>query len=167
MQACTDELFLSYMVSVFRFLALSLLSVLIGTGLIGCAVFSAGAQEGQQGQQAAHERAMSTASSGHQHHSVHSTADTAPMSASDEHGPAHGGHDSHCDGCGQSVLNRISVAPDQAISTGSVPQPVFIVPATLQLETRQPQVRVHKWPPDHSAPAIPRTLTHQKISLLI
>lgn len=140
-----------------RLLLTSLLAVLVSTGLIGCSVFSATAAEAQT----MHEVERPAAMAGHHHHASHDMA-AAPDSA-----PAHNHDDSSCDGCTQSLLNRISVTPDTAPAPSFGNMPVFVLPVALDLERlAQAPVRV-AWPPGKGPPLEPITLTHLKISLLI
>ncbi len=145
------------MTNAFRFLLVSFLAVLISTGLIGCAVFSASAGETLSAPVAQTPAGMAM----HVHHGAHE------MAATSDPAPAHDHGDADCDGCTQTLLNRVSITPDAGLAPNEVPAPVFIIPLALQLDP-QPVMPVRQhWPPGDEAPPRPSTLTHQKISLLI
>lgn len=140
-----------------RLLCVSLLAVLVSTGPIGCSVFSANAA----GAQTAHKMETPAAMAGHHHHASHD------MAAAPDIAPAHDHDDSSCDGCTQSLLNRVSVTPDTAIAPSFGSMPVFVLPAALDLERLAAAPARVAWPPGKGPPLEPATLTHLKISLLI
>lgn len=145
------------MTGAFRLLLVSLLAVLVSTGLIGCSVFSAKAAEART----AHEVESPAAMSGHHHHAAHDMAG-APDTA-----PGHDHDDSRCDGCTQSLLNRVSVMPDAAPAPVPGQTPVFVLPSALDLDLPEALPARVAWPPGKGPPLEPVTLTHLKISLLI
>ena len=145
------------MMPALRLLLVSLLAVLVSSGLIGCAVFS-GAAQGVPAVQDVDKPVMAMM---HDHHGAHGMAGT-PVSA-----PSHDHRDDGCDSCVQTLLNRVSLTPDAGLAPNEVPAPVFIVPAALQLDP-EPVLQVRdQWPPGEEAPVRAPTLTEQNISLLI
>jgi hypothetical protein len=142
------------MVTSLRLLGLSLLALFVSAGLIGCAVFSAGASTPA-------EPAPAMPAMEHHEH------DHAHHMASDEPAPAHDHGSEDCEGCARSLLNRISIAPDLAPVFEKLPAPVFVIPAALQFDAEKDIPERAEWPPGDEPPICPDTLTHQKISLLI
>lgn len=137
-----------------RLLGLCLLALFVSAGLVGCAVFSAGA---------AAQTAPSTPTAPiehHQHgHALHMEADEPP--------PAHDHGSEDCDGCARSLLNRISIAPELMPVLEKLPATVFIIPAALKFDAQKNIPERASWPPGDEPPIRLNTLTHQKISLLI
>lgn len=145
------------MTAAFRLFLLSLLAVLVSSGLIGCAVFSSTAQ-GVSAPQVSDAPVMMGM------HDHHDGGDFEP--ASDPVQP-HDHGDEGCDSCLQTLLNRASLTPDADLGTFQGPSPVFIIPVALQLDPG-PGLYEHDVRPRGAGPPLePRTLTHQKISLLI
>lgn len=137
-----------------RLLLSNLLPALIAMGMIGCAVFSGAAAA----QPAPADTGMSSADM-HGHHGAHMPG-AAP---SGHHDPDSG---ASCEDCSESVLQRIVTAPDKPLTVDIAPV-AFIIPAALLLDPADAPATRPAWPPGTSPPAEPRTLTHQKISLLI
>ena len=135
-----------------RLLLSSLLPALIAMGMIGCAVFSgaAAAQPADTGMSSPHM---------HGDHAGHAP-DAAPTG---HHDPDSG---ASCEDCSDTVLQRIITAPDKPLTVDIAPA-AFIIPAALLLDPADAPATRPAWPPGTSPPAEPRTLTHQKISLLI
>lgn len=155
-----DRFILFSMSLMLRSVILSLLAVLVSTGLVGCAVFSAGA--------VAPLSSADAVEMGTGVHHGHAGMDTG-MDLSHEASPDETGghqHDS-CDGCENSLLNRATISLDAGTAPISTPMPVFVIPAALQLARLEPIVSCESWPRSHGPPPRPNTLTHQKISLLI
>ncbi|MGB3626901.1 MAG: hypothetical protein WA989_13795 [Henriciella sp.] len=135
-----------------RLLLLALAASLLAAGLIGCTVASA-APPLPGGASVPVHHAMGTDA-----HAGHGAA------VPDGHHP---GDDEACDSCEQTVLHRLGTAPDKALNGYSVPAPVLVIPATLQIDTQRPALKPTPWPPDSPPRSGPPTLTQQKISLLI
>ena len=142
------------MVTSLRLLGLSLLALLVSAGLIGCAVFSAGAST------PAEMMSVMPAMERHQHDHAHHMAPGDPAPAHD-----HGSED--CEGCDRSLLNRISIAPDLTPVFEQLPAHVFVIPAAMQFDAEKDIPDRAVWPPGDEPPIRPDTLTHRKISLLI
>lgn len=139
-----------------RLLMTSLLAILVSAGLIGCAVFSADAATAPAG-----PAPVISVHDGHAEHGMHAMHDNSvPM-------PAHDHGSETCDGCGWSLLNRVSISPDSAPLLQKPPVPVFSRPVPVP-HGDLPALAAHAvWPPGDEPPIRPQTLTHQKISLLI
>ena len=151
------DYFLAAMTNALRLLLVSLVAVLVSAGLIGCATLSVKAGTSPAPPEVTTPAAMK-AHGGHGMHATMSPARKAPL---------HDHESEDCDGCAQSVLTRASGSPDAGLVTSKLPAPVFVVPVALQLEAPPVAPVNAKWPPGLGPPRPPRTLTHQKVSLLI